>query len=129
MIAPAFAMLASMQTIPAMPEHSLSMATGKPLMPYLACLFDPLTKPGQTVPVAPAARERLVTSLMQACTTVKADARRKARDAAKTDADRAEIDRTLTAADDRLRFVVVHHEQAVAADAASCRARGEEPGC
>ncbi|SEK50350.1 hypothetical protein SAMN05216382_0532 [Sphingomonas palmae] len=129
MIAPALAIAASMQTIPAMPEHSLSMATGKPLMPYLACLFDPLTKPGQTVPGAVAARERLVTSLLQTCTAVRVDARRAAREAAKTDADRAEIDRTLTAADDRLRFVVVHHEQAVAADASFCRTRGEEPGC
>jgi hypothetical protein len=119
-----------LQALQPAPQPAMPMTPGAPLSAYFGCLFDPLAGViRKGLPDARPKREQIVSRLLTHCAHLRTAVREEARQAAATDADKAEVERALLAVAGQLRFVVVQHEEAIAADAAFCRSRGEKPGC
>ena len=112
------------------PSGQLPLAEARPLGAYSSCLLDPLDEvAGVILPQERTEREQIVAAILKRCAGRRSTTRKEARRAASSLGARAEVDRALLAAKSQLRFFVVDRENAIAADEAFCRARGEEPGC
>ena len=120
----------AVQALQPAPKQAMPITPSAPLSAYFGCLFDPLAGViGKGLPAARSKREQIVLRILTHCAHLRTAVREEARQAAATDADKAEVESALLAVEGQLRFIVVQHEKAIATDSVFCRSRGEKPGC